>query len=376
MTIPKAAFSQSADTTEEIVQAIIASMDSDNNVCELFITDEELIDANKWLSLINGIEQLRCEYRRIKNGFNVRITYECWDNFAIIKAYRSESTYNLNERQLVLYDKYTKILEEIISPNQSDIEKEIAIHDYLVDNINYVDTGDSSYNAYSALINGIAVCSGYTECFKTLLDMLGIENATISGEAGGQQHIWNVVNLDNHWYHVDVTWDDPVGSSSDYIDHSYFNISADDMALDHTWDRSRYSAYEKCGAKYSYCRYKKLPLISNVNQLNKLIYSTVKNKTAHIEFTTTYNADLKEAISRTGQQLSYSYIDIQQLIVIFLYVNLKTLSRTGFCYIYVIQLIMQILKRQYQEPDSSYPILIRILIVLITRYILLHLHIN
>ena len=191
MTIPKTAFSQSADTTEEIVQAIIASMDSDNNVCELFITDEELIDANKWLSLINGIEQLRC-----------------WDNSAIIKAYRSESTYNLNERQLVLYDKYTKILEEIISPNQSDIEKEIAIHDYLVDNINYVDTGDSSYNAYSALINGIAVCSGYTECFKTLLDMLGIENATISGEAGGQQHIWNVVNLDNHWYHVDVTWDE------------------------------------------------------------------------------------------------------------------------------------------------------------------------
>ena len=104
ITIPKTAFSQSADTTEEIVQAIIASMDSDNNVCELFITDEELIDANKWLSLINGIEQLRCEYRRIKNGFNVRITYECWDNSAIIKAYRSESTYNLNERQIVLYD--------------------------------------------------------------------------------------------------------------------------------------------------------------------------------------------------------------------------------------------------------------------------------
>lgn len=37
---------------------------------------------------------------------------------------------------------------------------------------------------------------------------------------------------------------------------------------------------------------------------------------------------------------------------------------------------MQILKRQYQEPDSSYPILIRILIVLITRYILLHLYIS
>mgnify|MGYP006932073117 CR=1 FL=1 len=43
------------------------------------------------------------------------------------------------------------------------------------------------------------------------------------------------------------------------------------------------------------------------------IYSTVKNKTAHIEFTTTYNADLKEAISRTGQQLSYSYKNIDRV---------------------------------------------------------------
>ena len=310
MTIPKAAFSQSADTTEEIVQAIIASMDSDNNVCELFITDEELIDANKWLSLINGIEQLRCEYRRIKNGFNVRITYECWDNFAIIKAYRSESTYNLNERQLVLYDKYTKILEEIISPNQSDIEKEIAIHDYLVDNINYVDTGDSSYNAYSALINGIAVCSGYTECFKTFMDMLGIENGTVSGEAGNEQHIWNTVMLDGQWYHVDVTWDDPIGSSFEYTDHAYFNISAKDMALDHTWDRDKYAEYEDCGTKYSYIKYANITMISNTSQLNRLIRNTVKNKETHLEFSCTFTTDLKTAVSKTGEALSYTYKNV------------------------------------------------------------------
>ncbi len=310
ITIPKTAFSQSADTTEEIVQAIIASMDSDNNVCELFITDEELIDANKWLSLINGIEQLRCEYRRIKNGFNVRITYECWDNSAIIKAYRSESTYNLNERQLVLYDKYTKILEEIISPNQSDIEKEIAIHDYLVDNINYVDTGDSSYNAYSALINGIAVCSGYTECFKTFMDMLGIENGTVSGEAGNEQHIWNTVMLDGQWYHVDVTWDDPIGSSFEYTDHAYFNISAKDMALDHTWDRDKYAEYEDCGTKYSYIKYATITMISNTSQLNRLIRNTVKNKETHLEFACTFTTDLKTAVSKTGEALSYTYKNV------------------------------------------------------------------
>lgn len=45
------------------------------------------------------------------------------------------------------------------------------------------------------------------------MDMLGIENGTVSGEAGDEQHIWNTVKLDDQWYHVDVTWDDPIGSS-------------------------------------------------------------------------------------------------------------------------------------------------------------------
>ena len=117
------------------------------------------------------------------------------------------------------------MLDSVTSPSNTDIENELAIHDYLVENVSYVDTGDSSYNAYSALINGIAVCSGYTECFKTFMDMLGIENGTVSGEAGNEQHIWNTVMLDGQWYHVDVTWDDPIGSSFEYTDHAYFNIS-------------------------------------------------------------------------------------------------------------------------------------------------------
>lgn len=58
------------------------------------------------------------------------------------------------------------------------------------------------------------------------MDMLGIENGTVSGEAGNEQHIWNTVMLDGQWYHVDVTWDDPIGSSFEYTDHAYFNISA------------------------------------------------------------------------------------------------------------------------------------------------------
>lgn len=308
--ISNKAYPQSAASTEDIIQYISDAVHNNDNVCEIFVEDEALIDANLWLSSIDGIEQLKCEYKRVKNGFNVRITYDCCDSFAIIKAYRSDSLSGLNERQLTLYNKYIQVLDSVTSPSNTDIENELAIHDYLVENVSYVDTGDSSYNAYSALINGIAVCSGYTECFKTFMDMLGIENGTVSGEAGNEQHIWNTVMLDGQWYHVDVTWDDPIGSSFEYTDHAYFNISAKDMALDHTWDRDKYAEYEDCGTKYSYIKYANITMISNTSQLNRLIRNTVKNKETHLEFACTFTTDLKTAVSKTGEALSYTYKNV------------------------------------------------------------------
>lgn len=308
--ISDTAYDKSASSTSEIIDYINQCLINNQTVCELFIEDESLIDANSWLAAIDGIEQLKCEYKRVKNGFNVRITYECWDSFSIINAYKTGSTDGLNERQLTLYTKYIQILNEITSPANSDIENELAVHDYLVEHISYVDTGDSSYNAYSALINGIAVCSGYTECFKTFMDMLGIENGTVSGEAGDEQHIWNTVKLDDQWYHVDVTWDDPIGSSFEYTDHSYFNITAKDMSIDHTWNHDKYSEYENCGTKYSYVRYAGVTMISNTSQLNRLIRNAVKNKQTHIEFACTFTTDLKTAVSKTGEALSYTYKNV------------------------------------------------------------------
>ena len=120
--ISNKAYPQSAASTEDIIQYISDAVHNNDNVCEIFVEDEALIDANLWLSSIDGIEQLKCEYKRVKNGFNVRITYDCWDSFAIIKAYRSDSLSGLNERQLTLYNKYIQVLDSVTSPSNTDIE--------------------------------------------------------------------------------------------------------------------------------------------------------------------------------------------------------------------------------------------------------------
>ena len=122
------------------------------------------------------------------------------------------------------------------------------------------------------------------------MDMLGIENYTLSGTAGNQQHIWNVIKLGDDWYQVDVTWDDPVGSPSEYIDHGYFNISDADMAIDHTWESAVNTASPANGYIYTY------PVQAKLQSVN-----------TQIEFTTTADLDIKSAVSNAGTQLSYAY---------------------------------------------------------------------
>lgn len=315
------AFENSASTTGEIIAYIQSALDNNEESCEIFVSDESLINAEDWLSSLSGLEQLSCEYRRVKNGYNLVVTFTRWDNYAIVNAYKNSDTSELNERQLALYNKYLEILGEVTSSSNSDYENELAIHDYLVENITYVDHGDNSFNAYQALINGEAVCSGYTECFKTLLDMLGINNYTISGVAGDQAHIWNVVELDGEWYQVDVTWDDPVNSNSDYIQHYYFNITAEDMAIDHTWDTDTYPKNTVTGTKYSYANAENLKKITAQTDLNNYIVSNIRKRATSIEFTTTDTFDLAAAVKRAGVQLSYSYKDVERSDYVFYVVN-------------------------------------------------------
>ena len=51
------------------------------------------------------------------------------------------------------------------------------------------------------------------------LNRFNINNYKIASE----EHIWNLVYLNNNWLHLDLTWDDPVSNDGkDYLFHTYF----------------------------------------------------------------------------------------------------------------------------------------------------------
>ena len=138
---------------------------------------------------------------------------------------------SLNNDILAVENAKNKILNSITAT--TDYDKLLAVHDILINSIDYTSTdSNNDYNIYGALINKKVVCEGYSKAFKYIVDSLGIDCILVCGSAinsdnsnsDGELHMWNYVLLNNKWYGIDVTWDDPIiiNSKKKILRHTYF----------------------------------------------------------------------------------------------------------------------------------------------------------
>ena len=130
------------------------------------------------------------------------------------------------------------------SLNGIDYNKIMHAHDWIINNLQYEQniTNNNVYNLYGALIEKSAVCEGYAETLKYILDEAGVQCVLVSGTATNsegktERHEWNYVQLYGKWYAIDSTWDDPVvkgtGYVSDSIKHRYFLVGSNEMNKNH-----------------------------------------------------------------------------------------------------------------------------------------------
>lgn len=132
---------------------------------------------------------------------------------------------------------YNQKVNELISGlnGKSDYEKSKVLHDKLIDTVTYEIT-DKDQTSYGALVEGKAVCNGYTRAYQHLLQEVGIASWYVSGSrkspgsATSEPHAWNLVKIDGSWYYTDVTWDDQI----DKTFYSYFNITTKQLKAEHT----------------------------------------------------------------------------------------------------------------------------------------------
>ena len=156
----------------------------------------------------------------------------------IHKLYSDEEIKEIN-------DKVKKVIDENIKDNMSEEDRIKTIHDYIINNTKYDDekisgvTKEKSNNAYGALIDGYAICSGYTDAMAIFLDELEIRNIKVSST----NHIWNLVYVNGSWKNLDLTFDDPItDTGEDVLNYDYFLVdtnvlSEKDKTGQHNYDK-------------------------------------------------------------------------------------------------------------------------------------------
>lgn len=153
----------------------------------------------------------------------------------------------------VLNKKIKEIESNIITNNMDNREKIKAVHDYIINNTKYDEekeyteiNGIKNYKnksniAYGPLINSKAICGGYTDAMSIMLYDLDIYNFKISND----NHVWNVINIDDKWLNTDLTWDDPLtNTKEDVLTYTFFLKTTDELLLldttEHTFNKDFY----------------------------------------------------------------------------------------------------------------------------------------
>ena len=133
----------------------------------------------------------------------------------------------------------TARLERLARPlkGKSDREKELAIHDFILENVTYDKLKKSySHEIIGPLTQGVGVCEGIAKTVKALCDAVGLPCIVALSEAAPEigvryRHTWNVVTVEGQRYHVDATFDNSLQRGMKRYD--YFNLDDKAVFRDH-----------------------------------------------------------------------------------------------------------------------------------------------
>ncbi len=199
---------------------------------------DSLANNQKVLSTINNFVHPFNSFRHLETSY---------DDYGKITL-KIEHIYSNSDIKLI-EAKVKEVESEIWNNSMSNEDKIKEAHNYIINNSKYdKDRSDNnivrykSDTAYGTLLEGYSLCGGYTDAMELFLEDMGVKSYKISSE----NHVWNAVNLDNAWYHLDLTWDDPITTDgSDILEYNFFLITTSELNEleneQHNYDKNVYS---------------------------------------------------------------------------------------------------------------------------------------
>ncbi|MBR3161681.1 MAG: hypothetical protein IKF19_03015 [Bacilli bacterium] len=217
------------NSKQDIINSIYYLINSGETYTEKYCAKDYTECYNDMTAISNDSDTLSIlnNYVHPFNSFE-SITFNFDNNIIEISL---EHTYN-EEQIKAINNRVDKIIEQNIKDNMSTKQKIKVVHDYIINETDYdtlktkniKDTTYKSNTAYGVLIEKHGICSGYSDTMFIFLDKLNIISYKISND----QHIWNLVYLNGSWFHLDLTWDDPV-SDKNVTRDNYFLINTNNL---------------------------------------------------------------------------------------------------------------------------------------------------
>lgn len=215
-----------------------------------------------------------------EDGYKVMDQYEIRSTKEISDAYLKGDPSGLSDEDKKTYEMAQKVLDEIIKDGMTDYEKELAIYEWMVDNIGHGSghvismpgQSSESFTPHDVLANKNAVCVGYATTFRLLANMVGLDVHIVHND----YHSWDMVKLDdNEWYQLDAYTD------AGGVKFRNFNMT-DEMARNgHEWDGS--ALPEAKGTKYSYA-VQNAKNLKDISALPKKIKQALDKKQGYLFF--------------------------------------------------------------------------------------------
>ena len=175
----------------------------------------------------------------LKSEYSTYIVTGLGENIGYIKLnYTEESEEAINEKYNLIKASVQEYVDEF-SSLETQYEKEIAIHDKLAYSVEYskLDELPRKYHTIEGtLIEGVGVCDSFSKSLQVIYNKLGIDSIIVLGETSGGPHAWNLVRLDDGWYHVDLTSSRSIFEDTGIVNHAYFNVTSGRIQLTNSID--------------------------------------------------------------------------------------------------------------------------------------------
>ena len=180
-----------------------------------------------------------------------------------VASYKVETTVPENERRTTggQLEEAARVCISQTDESWSDYGRIKSIYEYLIDTVEYNAGAPDNQCVQSALLNHQSVCAGYAKAFQYICHRMGYFCTYVTGKIrGGGDHAWNIVRIDGNYYHVDVTWGDPVfadawedGTGITVMNYNYLCCTDDEILITHIPDTE--AALPACtDSSYNYYR--------------------------------------------------------------------------------------------------------------------------